>query len=86
MTIWTVLLFLTLLVGLLIATAYLSGRWETFWHNCMVEDLMRLDREGIPLTWGVFLGLPKRHRRYLVTSKTPSFLRAELNRNSGIAD
>jgi hypothetical protein len=71
------------MLGLLIAGAWLSGHWETFWHNRMVEDLMRLDRERVPLTWEVFLQLPRRHRRFLIVSKTPSFLREELNRNSG---
>lgn len=71
------------LLGLLIVGARLSGHWEAFWHNRMVEDLMRLDRDRIPLTWEVFLRLPRRHRHYLIVSKTPSFLREELNRNSG---
>jgi len=78
-----IFIVLTVTVGVLILGAWLSGHWEKFWHERMVEDLMRLDQSGVPLSWEVFLRLPRRHRQFLIISKTPSFLREELNRNTG---
>lgn len=72
-----------IIMGLLMLFAWGFGHWETYRTSTMLKDLEQLDRDGIPLTWEVFLQLPRRHRRFLVISKTPSFLRAELNRNSG---
>lgn len=71
-----------IVIGLLIFFAWGFDHWETRRTSRMLKDLQELDRAGVPLTWEVFLSLPKRHRQFLVLSKTPSFLREELNRNT----